>query len=233
MQLSSRQWSIIREICAEQARAVVDKNYNPSVQAALDLGLDSSQIEELVRITSTTVRKHMKQKDNSACPTVFVAASEFQARALEDARDTIAKLNKEADDSHNRERALLAQLGDFKELRTRLEEQNDRLRQADHLIKQLNLRVVQQAQDIRDLTNPVGEASFRNHSGCSHQPSEFRILAQDFGSDVVIQALVQKQFGPLKEGDKIVTNKEVFTWFMGQWRRKSELEGFASAKKYT
>lgn len=41
-------------------------------------------------------------------------------------------------------------------------------------------------------------------------------------------------FVGLEEGDRWLNTRtgEIFTFFMGQWRRRSELEGFASAKKY-
>lgn len=36
----------------------------------------------------------------------------------------------------------------------------------------------------------------------------------------------------LKDGDRWLKGEEVFTYFRGQWRRKSELEAYASAAQY-
>lgn len=37
---------------------------------------------------------------------------------------------------------------------------------------------------------------------------------------------------PVKDGDRWLQGTEVFTYFRGQWRRKSELEAYASAAQY-
>lgn len=264
MQLSSAQWGIIRQICAEQARSYLEKNYKPNVQMALDLGLDQSQIEEMARITEATAHKHKKQMDGSACPTVYVPLTESQTGRYfsEIVREQRAKIDvlqvrvadlKAVNSRRQSEHQIAVNLNDKlqgnldrqmkanEELRARVEEQTERLRHSDSLAIQLSDNVANLQNRLR-LWDDVGEASFRNHAACPReyaekvnfggQPKEL-LTNTDFDPDVVVQALVEKQFGPLKDGDKIVTNKETFTWFMGQWRRKSELEGFASAKKYT
>ena len=43
---------------------------------------------------------------------------------------------------------------------------------------------------------------------------------------------IQCQWTPPKDGDKTTVQGEEFTFFRGQWRRRSEMEAFASAKQF-
>lgn len=235
----------------------MDKSYKPVLQTALDLGLDPNQTEEMARITEATARKHMKQKDGSACPTVYVPLNESQTGRYfsEIVREQRAKIDvlqarvadlKAGNSSWQsqyqtavNEKTMLQdkfdrQLAENEELRARLEAQNDRLRQADVLILQLSGNVVNLRNRLRAL-DEVGEASFRNHQNCrcaveivnlKHQAPT--LVINDFGRP---HPIVNTKFN---DGDKWVdmAGQETFTFFRGEWRRQSELEGFAFAQKY-
>lgn len=244
MELSSRQWQVIREICAEQARAVVEKNYKPNVQKALDLGFDQIQIEEMTRITEATARKHMKQMGDATCPTVFVPLNKpqtgrYAAKMLARAAKKIAGLESKVADlrtgnDHWQIQHQIA-LNDKAALQMKFDRQ---LRVNEELRAQVEKQsaTIDGLRDRLRFQDDVGEASFRNHQNCrcsvevvNVKHSAPALVVNDFA---LPHSIPNTEF---KDGDKWVdlTGKEVFTWFMGQWRRKSELEGFASAKKYT
>ena len=262
MQLSSAQWSIIREIAAEQARAYLDKNYKPNVQTALDLGLDQSQIDEMARITEAAARKHMKQKEGSACPTVYVPLNESQTGRYfsEIVREQRAKIDvlqaRVADLKADNDRwqsqhqiavnekvklqeEIRVPQSEYEVLRGKFEDDERLCNVQSRRIIELQEKNNLLSRELFKFSNPVGEASFRNHqnSRCVvnpkyQAPQELKANAHDFGSEVAFQSMVERNYGPMNDGDMVLTNGEIFTWFMGQWRRKSELEGFASAKKY-
>lgn len=170
MELSARQWSVIRQIAAEQARSVVKKEYNPSpAQEGLQLGFHHSQINEINSIARATALKDMKRARNERSNVVFVQADDALRTANEKLR------------------------AEIEELRMELGEANEKLRQADARIQSLTsagLRVY--------------------HSTC---PIDFK-------------------HHDLRDGDVCLTSDEKFTYFRGQWRRKSELEAYASAAQY-
>lgn len=254
MQLSPAQWGSVRQIAAEQARAYLDKNYKPNAQAALDLGLHPAQVEEMGRIVQATARKHMKQKDGAACPVVYVPLNESQtgryaAEMLTQAATKIVDLESRVADlkagnsrwqSDNQrlmnsnaqlqEQARVLQ-AEYDVLRAKFEDDESLCNLQSRRIIELQEKNQGLARELSRLQDPMGEASFRNHAQCV-------INLKHQAPVQVINSAMAPHFIPgtkFNDGDKWVDlpGKETFTFFRGEWRRQSELEGFASAQKYT
>lgn len=222
MQLSPAQWATIRRIAAEQARQVINSehNVNPAWQEALNFGFDPSQLTEVSRIAGCTARKQIEQH-----------------RSLEKDHQRLYHLNQELSARND---ALTSQIQQLQEgaqtldsvLGIRTEENHELCKKLDSAVAQNvalhnELRVCREQRaierkDAAELRAQLGGIVAENRG-------KLRIkIACDLSPDS------RAAFPGLEEGDRWLNtaNGEIFTFFMGQWRRRSELEGFASAKKY-
>lgn len=229
MYLTPGQWATIRKIASEQARKMLDDDTPEVRDAFISYGFTPSQASELNRIIRGTIVKAQRQRS--------LALEGITLVSLDDALRSLTKTQGEK---------LDRQMAANDELRTRLEEKNERLRQADKLVREMNDKILEQAAtilqmipkqdlEVRIQPDPVLEASFENHLRCQFDLGDYR------GSGTITgRVTVENGKWPpdsvlglrFNDGDRAVSAKEIFTWFRGAWRRKSELEGFASAKKY-
>jgi hypothetical protein len=241
--LTQPQWDAIRRVSAEAARRVVHRtlSYNPcnevETQLLLDLGFQPTQVNEIVSIAKSTAAKTIKQQvvqeraadaakieklqlDNGdLCNQVQTLQTELKTVKSDAKRAplTVSVYGTSDLPQHGKNMAMIQQIAD------KMMAEN----------RSLNLVFAESnpasASDYRGPFQPLGRTEHWN-SQCAAQfvPPAFMTTPKTDGTN----RPKPRHTPGAKEGDRCWSGQELFTFFRGQWRRRSELEGYASAAKY-
>lgn len=205
MYLSKSQWAAMRQLAAEAARRVIgtSNKFNEEFQKALDLGFDPFQLNEYCRIVECTARKQAKQNVNQKSLGLELI--------IEESRSNVRDMQVAND-----------------ELRAKLESAV-----AQNVALAENCRKLSaELSSVHNLNRAMGETArsrVRTIESMEKQVTNLQRNLRDIRPLLGVE--VAENHRP-QDGDQAIKNDELFTFFMGEWRRPSELEAFSSAKKY-